>query len=318
MPHELLNRRTVVAGIAASTALAPLVSARAATKPLDFLVIGDWGRDGASHQRDVAVQMGRASAARASRFVLAVGDNFYDDGVDSVADPQWQSSFENVYTDPALQIPWQVALGNHDYRGNPQAQIDYTATSKRWRMPSRYFKVAGADMGMPAMDMFVIDTSPLVHKYRDNVQSMIARNVMAQDVQMQLAWLDKALGESGAAWKIVAGHHTVRSGGSGHGDTPELVAMLKPILERHRVQAYIAGHDHDMQHIVDNGVDYILCGAGSEVRPVASVKGTQFCLSRSGFAAISLDADALALEFRDYTGKPVYQRNIARERRVTA
>jgi acid phosphatase len=94
--------------------------------------------------------------------------------------------------------------------------------------------------------------------------------------------------------------------------------MIKPILERHGVQAYVAGHDHDMQHIVDNGVDYILCGAGSEVRPVASVKGTQFCLSRSGFGAISLDRDAMALEFRDFTGATVYQRVIARERRAVA
>lgn len=318
MPFDTVNRRTVVAGIAAGAVLAPLVGAQAAAKPLDFLVIGDWGRDGAAHQRDVAVQMGKASAARSSRFVLAVGDNFYDDGVDSITDPQWKSSFEDVYTDPALNIPWQVALGNHDYRGNPQAQIDYAATSSRWRMPSRYFKVSGADMGMPAMDMFVIDTSPLVHKYRDNVQSVIAQNVAKQDVRAQLEWLDKALGESQAAWKIVAGHHTVRSGGSSHGDTPELVEMIKPILERHRVQAYIAGHDHDMQHIVDNGVDYILSGAGSEVRPVATVKGTQFCLSRSGFAAISLDRDAMALEFRDFAGATVYQRVITRERRVAA
>ncbi|OYX40762.1 MULTISPECIES: tartrate-resistant acid phosphatase type 5 family protein [unclassified Sphingomonas] len=318
MSFETVNRRTVVAGLAAGAVLSTAIGARAAAKPLDFLMIGDWGRDGAEHQRDVAVQMGKASATRSSRFVLAVGDNFYDDGVDSITDPQWKTSFEDVYTDPALQIPWQVALGNHDYRGNPQAQIDYAATSSRWRMPARYFKVSGAELGNPAMDLFVIDTSPLVHKYRDKVQSVIAQNVMKQDVRAQLDWLDKALGESTAAWKIVAGHHTVRSGGSGHGDTPELVEMIKPILERHGVQAYIAGHDHDMQHIVDNGVDYILCGAGSEVRPVASVKGTQFCLSRSGFGAISLDTDAMALEFRDFTGATVYQRVITRERRAVA
>lgn len=314
---DSIGRRTVVGGIAASALLPVFAQARRTTKPVDFLMIGDWGRDGADHQRDVAVQMGRAAAARSSRFVIAVGDNFYDNGVDSVTDPQWKSSFEAIYTDPALQIPWQVALGNHDYRGNPQAQVDYSTKSGRWRMPSRYFKVAGATMGAPEMDVFVIDTSPLVQKYRDNVASVIARNVASQDVRAQLAWLDTELGKSTAAWKVVAGHHTIRSGGSGHGDTPEMVAMIKPILERHGVQAYIAGHDHDLQHIVDNGIDYILCGAGSEVRPVASVAGTRFCLSRSGFGAIRLDRDAMALEFRDFNGSVVYQTVIARDRRAT-
>src|ERR1700740_1068049 len=105
-----ISRRTVIGGIAATAAIAPLARTMAAERPGGFLVIGDWGRDGAQHQRDVAVQMGKAAAELGSRFVMSVGDNFYDNGVQSVSDPQWQSSFEQVYTDPALQIPWYVAL----------------------------------------------------------------------------------------------------------------------------------------------------------------------------------------------------------------
>ncbi len=312
-----INRRTVMTGLAASTAV-PMAPAYAATRPLDFLVVGDWGRDGAEHQRDVAIQMGKAAQQRQARFVASVGDNFYDDGVDSITDPQWASSFEKVYTDQSLFVPWFVTLGNHDYRGNPQAQIDYAKVSKRWRLPARYYAVEGASLGLPEADFFFIDTSPLVNKYRANVTSRIAQNVVQQDVRAQLAWLDGALGKSRAAWKIVMGHHTIRSGGSGHGDTPEMVAMIKPILERHGVQAYVAGHDHDLQHIVDNGVDYILCGAGSEVRPVAQVAGTRFALARSGFGAFSLSRDVLAVEFRDYLGKTVYQASIARVLRAKA
>ncbi|MBX9796798.1 tartrate-resistant acid phosphatase type 5 family protein [Sphingomonas sp.] len=312
-----IDRRAVMGGLAAG-AVAPLVPAQAAGKPLNFLVVGDWGRDGAEHQRDVAVQMGKTASASRARFVASVGDNFYDDGVDSITDPQWASSFERVYTDPSLQVPWFVTLGNHDYRGNPQAQLDYARVSKRWRLPARYYTVPGASLGLPEADFFFIDTSPMVNKYRDNVKSRIAQNVAQQDVRHQLAWLDAALSKSRAAWKIVMGHHTIRSGGSGHGDTPEMVAMVKPILERHGVQAYIAGHDHDLQHIVDNGVDYVLCGAGSEVRPVAQVAGTRFALARSGFGAFSLTRDTLALEFRDYLGASVYQAQIAREVRAKA
>ena len=309
-----ISRRTMIGGIAATAAIAPFTRGVAAKRPGGFLIVGDWGRDGAQHQRDVAVQMGKAATELGSRFVMSVGDNFYENGVQSASDPQWQSSFEQVYTDPALQIPWYVALGNHDYRGVPQAQIDYAAHSRRWKMPARYYKLSGAKIGLRGVDLFAIDSSPLVHQYRNKVDAPIAANVKGQDTEAQLAWLDRELGASTARWKLVYGHHTIRSGGSAHGETPELVELVRPLLERHGVQAYINGHDHDMQHISDGGVDYICCGAGSEVRPVKAVKGTQFCVSRSGFGAISVDRHSLSLQFRDYTGATVYSTKITRGR----
>lgn len=39
-----------------------------------------------------------------------------------------------------------------------------------------------------------------------------------------------ALRESTAKWKIVVGHHPIKSNGH-HGDTQELVAQLLPILQ---------------------------------------------------------------------------------------
>lgn len=300
-----IDRRTAIGGIAAAAAL-PLIGAGS---PIGrgFIAMGDWGRDGTNHQRDVALQMGRAMRAMNGQFVLAVGDNFYEAGVASVDDPKWRTSFEDVYTDPALHRPWYVALGNHDYKTNPQAQVDYTAQSKRWRMPSRYYRVASAEHGLAGVELFVIDTSPMVHQYREKVDARIAQNVSGQDVDAKLAWLDRALAASSAPIKLVAGHHTLRSGGSSHGDTPELVERLLPILQRRGVTAYINGHDHDMQHIRRDGLDYVCCGAGSQVRPVSEVQGTQFCLSRSGFAAFAIVQGQLALAFRDYTGAEVYR-----------
>ena len=300
------DRRTLLGGLAASIASAPLAKATAAEPPFSFLVVGDWGRDGAQHQRDVAEAMGRAAAESGARFVLSVGDNFYENGVQSASDPQWRTSFEAIYTAPSLQVPWFVALGNHDYRGNPQAQIDYAATSPRWKMPRRYYQVPGATLGVAEIDLFVIDTSPLVHRYREKVEAPIARNVATQDGDAQLAWLDGALAASPAPIKLVIGHHTLRSGGSAHGETPEIVQRVLPILRKNRVTAYINGHDHDLQHIRADGLDYLCCGAGSEVRPVKAVQGTQFCTSRSGFALVQLTGAQLNAEFRDYEGQKLY------------
>ena len=68
---------------------------------LNFLAVGDWGREGNFHQRDVAVRMGESAQELGARFVISVGDNFYEDGVASVDDPAWQKSFEGVYDAPS-------------------------------------------------------------------------------------------------------------------------------------------------------------------------------------------------------------------------
>ena len=138
-----LDRRTLIGGLtvgAAGLVIAPRLLAADIERRRSFVVIGDWGR-GTEAQHRVAAEMGRTAAATDARFVLAVGDNFYDQGVDSIDDPLWKAMFEDVYTHPALQVPWHAALGNHDYGSNPQAQVDYTSRSPRWRMPERYYKL---------------------------------------------------------------------------------------------------------------------------------------------------------------------------------
>lgn len=306
-----IDRRTVIGGLAiGATALATAPGALAATDaPLSFVVIGDWGR-GTEAQHHVAAEMGRAAAAAKARFVLSVGDNFYEQGVESIDDPLWKSAFEDVYTHPALQVPWHVALGNHDYYGNPQAQVDYTAHSARWRLPQRYYKVADPALDRADIDMFVVDTSPFVQSYRKDPTSRKGRNTSTQNVDAQLAWLDTALGAARRKWKLVVGHHTIHSGGSQHGDTAELVDRLKPVLLHHGVQAYIAGHDHDLQHIHRDGLHIIQCGGGMEARPVKAVEGTQFCLAQPGFGVMTANRDTLTVEFRDQAGASLYRVDI--------
>jgi acid phosphatase len=294
--QRILDRRAVVTGLAATGAA---ISGGAAEPQIRFLGLGDWGRDGQFHQRDVAKAMEAAAAELDSQFVMVVGDNFYPNGVRTAHDAQWKTSFEDVYTGPHLQVPWLVALGNHDYHTEPQAQLDYARTSSRWRLPSRYYKVAGASFGLPEADFFCIDTTPLMDDYEGRTKVHTGEGVDPLDRNAQLAWLDTALGSSAAAWKIVWGHHTIRSGGSTHGDTPEMVARVLPILQKHGVQVYICGHDHDLQHIRRDGLDYILTGAGSQVRPVKPVQGTEFCQSVSGFTSFSLTASALTVAFRN-------------------
>ena len=59
---------------------------------LNFLVVGDWGRQGESDQVQVATQMAKAARHLHPQFIVSVGDNFYENGVKSVDDPQWSNT----------------------------------------------------------------------------------------------------------------------------------------------------------------------------------------------------------------------------------
>lgn len=316
MSDPRLTRRDLLAAAPAMvvTLAAPLFAqpARPATA---FIALGDWGRRGGHHQRDVARQMGAWAGSAGSRFTLTTGDNFYESGVDSPADPHWRESFEDVYTAPALQRPWYPALGNHDYRGDPGAQVAYSAASPRWRMPGRFYAVPPEAGPEALLQVFVIDTQPIVHgcagRVNPGVDARIAENLRCQDADFQLAWLDRALATSPAPWKLVVGHHPVYSGGL-HGSTAILVDRLRPILERRGVAAYINGHDHDLQHIRRGAMHYIGSGGGSALRPTGRIEGTLFAQSLAGFALFRADRDALALDFVGVDGRSAYSATIAR------
>jgi len=306
---QLTRRQFIVttAALSAGTALPALADAPA----LGFVLVGDWGRNGADEQTQVAAQMGRTAAAMGSRFTVSVGDNFYENGVTSVEDPQWESSFEQVYTAPALQTPWKVVLGNHDYRGNVQAQIDYSAHSARWQMPARYFNEVTALPGGGTMEIFYLDTSPFIRKYLGS-----SVKIEGQDTQAQLDWLDKRLGESTAEWKIVIGHHPVYSSvdpadGADH-DQPDLIARLNPLLMKHEVPIYICGHDHCLQALQVDGVTHVVTGAGSQTyTPLGTVRGG-FASGAHGFMAVQVNAETLQYALVDMTGKTLFSQVITR------
>jgi len=278
------------------TAAMPLARCFAATpaKALSFLVLGDWGRGGTNLQREVAAQMAKAAAAYGAKFVITTGDNFYQSGVSSVDAPAWRKSFEDVYVQPELQVPWYPTVGNHDHRGNPQVQVDYSRKSKRWRMPALYYSFTRELPGGGVAEFFLLDTESLVNRSRN-------------EANPQWRWLEDGLARSKADWRVVVGHHPVYSEGSMHGNTPDLVRKLKPLLDRYRVQLYLNGHDHDLQHIVVDGVNYVTSGAGSKTRTTRSGPHSRFSLGgTSGFVWLGMTRDSLTARFIDWRGQQRY------------
>ena len=108
-------------------------------KPLNFYLANDLGRNGYYDQKPIAELMGKMAETIDIEFVVAAGDVHHFEGVRSVQDPLWMTNYELIYSHPDLMLPWYPVLGNHEYRGNTQAVIDYSNISARWEMPARYY-----------------------------------------------------------------------------------------------------------------------------------------------------------------------------------
>lgn len=273
-----------------------------------ILVFGDWGREGIKIQKEVAEQMGIFAEANDVKFLSVVGDNFYENGVTGLDDPHWTRSFETVYTDSSLYVPWYVVLGNHDYRGNIHAQIQYSAVSDRWEMPARYFSnTVNINDSTEALFVFM-DSSPFVQSYYTK-SSM--KNVRGVDTAAQMRWADSVLSNSNAKYKIVSAHHPVFSYGE-HGETTELIQQWKPMLEKYGVNLYLAGHEHDLQYLYEGGsVHYFISGAGSETRNTLSGPYTKFAKGKTGgFLLLNFTTDNIKAAFVDHKGNVLYQTEI--------
>lgn len=269
---------------------------------LHVIVLGDWGREGTQFQKPVRDVMVDVAKKNPLNFIISTGDNFYEDGVSSVTDSQWQTSYENIYADASLQVPWVVSLGNHDYQNTamPEAEIEYTAHSKRWMMPARYYEKDFSAGGDNTLSVYIVDTSPFLVKY--HVKDSIY-HLNNQNTERQLLWLDSALGASKAKWKFVAGHHPIYTT-SNEGETPELASRLLPILKKHHVQAYLCGHNHNLQHIQRDGMDFYVSGAGSQAKDTKdTLVKALYSEQMAGFLDLKVTADNTTATFYNPWGQ---------------
>nr|CAB3489992.1 unnamed protein product [Digitaria exilis] len=234
---------------------------------LTVLAVGDWGRRGQFNQSMVAEQMGIIGKKMDIDFVVNVGDNFYKNGLTGVDDKAFEESFTNIYTAESLQKPW------------------YT-------------------------NFFFIDTTPFVLKYWNEPKNDTYdwRGVAPREAYIAnvLKDLNAALKQSKATWKIVIGHHAIRSV-SNHGDTQELVQQLLPILKANGVDMYINGHDHCLEHISsrDSSIQYLTSGGGSKAWRGSFTPNTdklEFFYDGQGFMSLQLTKTEAHLAFYDVAG----------------
>lgn len=302
---------------------------------LSFLSIGDWGgqdkapyyTEGQKASADVGMPL--QAAQLDAKFVLALGDNFYHSGIHGdETDARFHQTFEDVYSSRPLQIPFYVVAGNHDHMHNVTAQIFYSNYSSRWTFPDYYYtftKTFNTTGGKRTAQFIMMDTVVLAgQSYHDEENDVFVKAEGPLDeiaANQQYAWLKHTLKQSAADYIWVGGHYPVWSV-CNHGPTAQLVKDVKPLLEKHGVTGYIAGHDHCMSFIQESkdGPTYPLAGSTHECcypaynlhkNPEGSVK---FYVAKknangmkSGFASFTMGADYATIRMHDENGVTLFK-----------
>lgn len=284
-----------------------LAWAAVSSAQMRLLVANDLGRNGYYDQKPIAERMGKMAGELDVEAVLALGDIHHFMGVESVNDPLWMTNYELIYSHPELQIPWYPILGNHEYRGNTQAVLDYSNVSRRWQMPARYYSKVFEEDGATLRVVF-IDTTPLIDKYHKD--SLDYPSVPQQDAKKQLAWLEEELSGAKEDWVVVVGHHPIYAHTTkSESERKDMQKRVDPILRRHNVDMYICGHIHNFQHIRPQGtsIDYVVNSAGSLARSkVEAIEGTVFASGEAGFSILSFTKDELCLDLINGKGKTIH------------
>jgi len=294
--------------------LAAVNPAGDSSNTVTFFVVGDWGREGIENQTKVAQLMADVgSKHRVPDFIVSTGDNFYPNGLNSTSDPLFDRSYRQVYNQPELQVPWYAVLGNHDYgdgleyceaddtkedcERSPVHQLGTELVQRDWRwFCQRQYKLSFDSAGV---DMFFIDTSPMILEYRDLDWAEYKGGLSVQSWESQLKEIEAQLKSSTATWKVMVGHHPPRSNGH-HGNNSDVMQNLEPLLTTYNVQAYLAGHDHSLEHMrwSDLNTEYFVSGAGSECdRGFLGTSGSLYQYPWSGFIAVRISGSEMKVDY---------------------
>ena len=285
-------RRYPRAGAAAALLLAAATAAAQPPPEARLAFVGDTG-SGDAAQKAVSAQLLAWRPAQ----VFLLGDNIYDRGSRKYI----ASRFDDVYA-PLMRAgtAFHAALGNHDVlwcnlasveplpddrrayaSGLLPCDVKYQLAHASFGYPDghRYYSVTSDATSRPMVEVFVLDSNTL-----STSQTKLGP---LQEDRAQLRWLDQALLDSNAHWKVVILHHPPQSPktpvkywwfiptGGGRAREWRLDLQLGPILRRRGVDAVIAAHNHFYARMVpQDGIRYFVSGGGGrEVYPFEESPG---------------------------------------------
>ena len=259
-------------------------------RQVELLAMGDWGTGGTDQKAVAAAMAGYVSGLQAPvAGLLSAGDNFYNH-MTGIDDPEWQNRFEKMYDPGVLNFPFYMTLGNHDYeKDESPIQLEYAKANpqSRFKLPSRWYR-RDFPQDNPLVTVLMLDSN----------MKLMGEAMWAEQKQ----WIAAQLAaERKSKWLIAVAHHPFYSNGS-HGDNGVLFREWGSLLVAAKADAYVCGHDHDLQHLEIEylPVSLILCGGGgAKVRPMAVDKRGPFSKSVYGFVHLRFSEDQMLVKYLD-------------------
>ncbi len=239
-----------------------------------IVVFGDFGK-GNPEQYAVGAAMGKYCQSKICDLAITTGDNFYPAGVSSVDDPKWKTHFEDPYA--SFDFLVYATVGNHDYDGSLQAQIDYSAKSKKWRFPALTYFVPNLPENL---SIYISDTIQFTGNQVKDIKSNLCKK---------------------NGWKMIFGHFPIYSTGR-HGGSAQLTAELLPVIKECGIDTYVSGHDHDQEFFSDGDTDFVVQGAGADTRPFPNAEkkengNRKFGSTEPGFTIFEISEQKIHIEF---------------------
>ncbi len=275
MMAEASNRRQFLRQSFAFSALAmglgslPALAAAPDSKAKHLFLIGDWGWEddlaGQKSTAQAAIQYAAAHQIKPEAFFM-LGDSWYGPMPGGVNDPRWKVQFEDMYPRANFDCPFYSIMGNHDYQRMPanvvktEMELAYAKQpGTRWTQPALYYTFDFPQKN-PLIHVIALDSN-VNQGHPDKGANF---TMSAEQQATQLKWLAAELDKPRTApFTVLMGHHPIFSNGP-HGDHKILIAEWEPLLRQHKVDFYLAGHDHDLQHLEFEGhpTSFVCSGAG--------------------------------------------------------
>ena len=152
---------------------------------INFIWASDLDKRGCFDQKVIANTMGEMAAAIKPKCMVLTGDTHHGNGVKSAKDDDWQEHLTEMYNHRNhAKLDWWAVTGNHEYRGNSQALIDYSKVNPHWRMPAKYYTMV-FKKGGATIRFVMLDTTPMIEKY---FEIKAYTELKDQDRKAQLQW----------------------------------------------------------------------------------------------------------------------------------
>ncbi len=264
----------------------PLPDGAAAAGTFRFAALGDMGT-GDEKQLAIARLLEEYQQKRPYDTILMLGDNIYESG-----DPaDIPAKFERPYAGLLKRgVNFYATLGNHDVKKGREAQINYAPFHMGGK--AYYSFTRGDDL----VEFFAIDSTNFD--------------------ESQGRWVESALSQSKARWKIAFFHHPLYSSAGKHGSDMKLRARLEPLLVKYGVAAAFSGHDHTYERTTpQQGVQYFVSGAGGKLRRGDLNSKSPFMAAgnddKHSFMFMELSRDQMKFWSVDITGQVVDSGTVA-------